>query len=406
VTTKRFFQLGLRTVAITFLVASWTGPVLGEEIKTLLVGDINPLTGKGAYWGTGAMKALDLNAEKANKAGGIVVQGQRYNVKLIHEDDKYTGAGGVAAANKLIFTDKVKFIAGPLASASVMAFQPITESNKVVLICDTYAPPELLKGKKYTFRAISPPTHIAPAFFEWMKKTYPELKRAAHIAPNDATGWGSAQGDNDAIVHLGMEVVSNEYYERGTEDFSAMLTRTLAKKPDFLAMGGTAPGDAALIIKQARELGFRGMIQHTGMLDPSDIGPIAGWENVEGVLSTAISPLGGVVPQGMKDFFRDYKAKYGDINSFAPHIYDMLSILLMGIQKADSLDTDKVVQALESSGEFETIWGKAYFGGMKLYGNNHQVMKQGLFSQIQNRELVIVGAAMPWEVPPPQHKWR
>jgi branched-chain amino acid transport system substrate-binding protein len=239
-----------------------------------------------------------------------------------------------------------------------------------------------------------------------MKKTYPELKKAAHIAPNDATGWGSAQGDNDAIVHLGMEVVANEYYERGTEDFSAMLTRTLAKKPDFIAMGGTAPGDAALIIKQARELGFKGMIQHTGMLDPADIGPIAGWENVEGVLSSAISPVGGVVPQSMKDFFSAYKTKYGDINSFAPYIYDMLSILVLAIEKADSLDTDKVVEALENLGEFDTIFGKAYFGGMELYGNKHQLMKQGLFSQIKNRELIIVGAAMPWEVPPPKQEWR
>lgn len=403
---KKSFKDILVMVAVLLFVIVWAGPVSAAGTKTLLIGDINPLTGKGAYWGIGAMRASDLNAEKINKAGGIVVQGQRYKIKFIHEDDKYSGAAGVAAANKLIFTDKVKFLVGPLASASVMAFQPISEANKVVLICNTYAPPTLLKGKKYTFRAITPPTHLAPAFFEWLKKTYPHLKRAAHITPNDATGWGSAQGDNDAIVEVGMEVVANEYYERGTEDFTAMLTRTLAKKPDFLAMGGTAPGDAALIIKQARELGFKGMIQHSGMLDPADIGPIAGWENVEGVLSVAVSPVGPVVPQAMKDFFRDYKAKYGDINTFAPHIYDMLSILVMAIEKADSLDTDKVAKAIENLGEFETIWGKAYFGGMKLYGNKHQVIKQCLFSQIKNRKLVAVGAAMPWEVPPPTKKWR
>jgi len=393
-------------VSVLVSMILWAGSLSAQEVKTLLIGDINPLTGPGAYWGIGAMRANDLNAEKINKAGGIVVQGQRYEIKFIHEDDKYTGAGGVAAANKLLFTDKVKFIVGPLASASVMAFQPITEANKVLLVCDTYAPPELLRGKKYTFRVITPPTHLAPAFFEWLKKTYPHLKKAAHITPNDATGWGSAQGDNDAIAHLGMEVVANEYYERGTQDFTAMLTRILAKKPDFFAMGGTAPGDAALIIKQARELGFKGMIQHSGMLAPDDIGPIAGWENVEGVMSTAVGPVGPVVPQAMKDFFRDYKAKYGDINNFAPHIYDMLTVLVLGIKKADSLDPDKIVHALENLGEFDTIWGKAYFGGMKVYGNNHQVMKQCLFSQIKNRELVVIGSAMPWEEPPPQRKWR
>ena len=403
---KRSFRGIVVMVAVLLLMVVWTGPLSAAGTKTLLIGDINPLTGSGAFMGIGAQTANDLNAEKINKAGGIVVQGQKYKLKFIHEDDKYTGAAGVAAANKLIFTDKVKFIVGPLSSASVMAFQPITESNKVVLICDTFAPPKLLQGKKYTFRAITPPTHSAPAFFEWLKKTYPHLKKAAHIAPNDASGWGSAQGDNDAIVNLGMEVVANEYYERGTRDFTAILTRLLAKKPDFFAMAGAPTGDAALIIKQARELGFKGMIQHSGVLDPNVLGRVAGWENVEGLLTAAVGTIGPALPQAMKEFFKDYKAKYGKINSASPHIYDMLSILVMGIKKADSLDPDDVVKALENLGEFETIWGKAYFGGMKLYGNNHQVMKQCLFSEIKNRELVVVGAAMPWEVPPPQKKWR
>jgi branched-chain amino acid transport system substrate-binding protein len=398
-------------VAVLLYTNIWVGSAAAGETKTLLIGDINPLTGKGAYWGTGAQTALDLNAEKVNKAGGFVIKGQRYNVKFIHEDDKYTGAAGVAAANKLIFTDKVKYIVGPLSSASVMAFQPIVESNKVVLICDTYAPPELLKGKKYTFRAITPPSHVAGPFHEWLIKRNPNLKRGAHITPNDATGWGSAQGDNDAMMALNIDVVANEYYERGTEDFTPMITRILSKKPDFLSMGGTAPGDAALIIKQIRELGFKGPIVHTGMLDPDDIGPIAGWENVEGVMSTAVSPLGDACPQSMKDFFADYKAKYGKLNSFAPHIYDMLSVLIMGMKKANSLDGDKIVEALENMGEtkeeFQTIWGKAYFGGKDYYGNNHQVMKQVLIGQIQNRKLVTAGAVMPWEVPPPsKKKWR
>ena len=85
-------------VAVLLYMSGWVGSAAAEETKTLVIGDINPLTGKGAYWGTGAMTALDLNAEKINKAGGIVVQGQRYKLKFIHEDDKYTGAAGVAAA--------------------------------------------------------------------------------------------------------------------------------------------------------------------------------------------------------------------------------------------------------------------------------------------------------------------
>ncbi len=392
-------------VASALLLIFQGSPSLAQE-KELLIGDINPLTGPGAYWGIGSVRALELNAEKINKAGGLVVQGQRYKLKYINEDDKYTGAGGVAAVNKLIFTNKIKYIVGPLSSASILAMQPITESNKVILICDSHAPPELLKGKKYTFRVFSPPTHLAPAFFTWFKQTYPNVKTVAHISPNDATGWGSSQGDNDAAEHLGIKVVADEWYERGTTDFRAMLTRILAKNPGFFAMGGTAPGDAALIIKQARELGFKGMITHTGMLAPFEIGPVAGWENVEGVISVAIGAPSPRMPQPMQEFIRDYKAKYGDLNGFAPHMYDMLTVFALGVKKANSLDPDDIARAIENLGEFDSIFGKAKMGGEKLYGRKAQIIRNCLFSQIQDRELVVVGSSMAWDEPPPQKKWR
>jgi len=377
------------------------------ETKKLLIGDINPLTGPGAYWGTGAKNALDLGAEQINKAGGIVVQGQRYEIKFIHEDDKYTGAAGVAAANKLIFTDKVKFIVGPLSSASILAFQPLVEAQKIVMICDSYAGPELLRGKKYTFRGIIPSVHVAAPFMKWLKDNYPHLKKAAHLTPNDATGWGSAQFDNDAAVYVGMDIVANEYYERGTQDFTSMLTRIVGKKPDILCLGGVPPGECALIIKQVRgEFGFKGIIQHSGMTDPDIIGPIAGWENVEGCLSTAVASEGPAVPESMKTFYRAYKEKYGDMNSVSPHMYDFLPILVMGIKKADSFDPDKIVHALENLGEFDTIWGKGYFGGKEFYGNNHQCIKPIQISQIKNRKLVGLAAPMAWEAPPPMQKWR
>ncbi len=250
------------------------------------------------------------------------------------------------------------------------------------------------------------PHHHAPAFFSWMKKQYPNLKKVTHISPNDATGWGTTQADNDAADYLGFEVLPPEFFERGTIDFKAMITRILPKKPDILAIGGSAPGDSALIIKQARELGFKGLFQHSGMLAPSEIGPIAGWENIEGVLSIAIFAPSPLMPEAMKEYLRDYYAKYGEYNSHAPHDYDMTTILAMGIRKANSLDTDDIVRAIESLGEFEGIFGKSYFGGKKIYGNNHQIIRNCLFSQIKKRELVIVGSGMAWEDPPPEKKWR
>ncbi|RJR16941.1 MAG: hypothetical protein C4582_13830 [Desulfobacteraceae bacterium] len=380
-------------------------PAQAAEPKTILIGDSNPLTGGGAYWGIGSKNALDLAMDKCNKAGGVTIKGQQYLFKIIHEDDKYKGSEAVKAINKLIFTDKVQFIVGPLGTAAVKAVQPITEAQKMVMIIDTYAGPDILRNMNYTFRAMVPPTHFAPSFFKWVKDKHPQLKTLIHIAANDATGWGATNGDNDACHALGMKVLGSEFFERGSTDFTAMVTRILSQNPDFLSMGGSPPGEAALLIKQAREMGYKGRIIHSGMLEPSQLGPIAGWENIEGIIQTGIGPEGPGVPKAMKQYFIDYEAKYGNVNSFAPYIYDMFDILVMGIKKANSLDSTKVRDAIEQMDEFDTIWGKARWGGKELYGNNHQLFRPTPVSIIKDKKLICLEMVTPQEVPPPSQEW-
>jgi branched-chain amino acid transport system substrate-binding protein len=136
----------------------------------------------------------------------------------------------------LIFTDKVKFIVGPLGSSSVLAVQPITEANKVIILCGSYGPIELLKGKNYTFRTVGVPTHSSPAFFKFLAQRYPELKTSVHLSPKDASGWGAAQGDNDSCDAVGIKVLASEFFELGTQDFTSMLTRVIPLKPDFISL--------------------------------------------------------------------------------------------------------------------------------------------------------------------------
>jgi len=375
--------------------------------KVLKVGDFNPMTGPGAFWGTSAKKSLDLAAENWNRRGGVTVKGQKYKIEFIHYDDKYKGEEAVRVVNQLIFTDRVKFIVGPLASACVLAAQPIIEANKVILICNTFAGKELLQNKPYTFRVMAPPLHASPAFFTWLRREHPELNSCVHISPNSATGWGSTQGDNDSCAHLGINVLGSEFFEPGTEDFTPILVKVLAKKPDFLSIAGTPGSSAGLLIKQARELGFEGRIIHTGHLDPDDVGDIAGWKNIEGILTSTPAFEGPLVPQKAKDLSAQFIAKYGKEGAaFAMLFYDYLNVLCWGIEKADSLDTEKVRVGIESLDPVHTILGEGYWGGKKFYGQNHQLIWPYMFTEIRNGKTEVVGFEMPWEMPVPQKKWR
>ena len=56
----------------------------------------------------------------------------------------------------------------------------------------------------------------------------------------------------------------DEKYDRGLKDFGPLLTRMMAKGAELLELDGNAPGEAGLMTKQARQLGFKGVIIQTG----------------------------------------------------------------------------------------------------------------------------------------------
>jgi branched-chain amino acid transport system substrate-binding protein len=397
--TKMLVALIFALLVVLTSVPSFAQPVLK-------LGSFNPRTGPGASWGLNTDKFVDLCVEQWNKKGGVTVQGQKYKIEMIHEDDKYRGEEAVKAVNKLIFTDKVKFIVGPLGSSSVMAVQPITEANKVIILCGSYGPIELLKGKNYTFRTVGVPTHSSPAFFKFLSKRYPELKTSVHLAPKDASGWGATQGDNDSCDAVGIKVLASEFFEIGSQDFTSVLARIIPLKPDFISLNGSAGGYCALIIKQARELGFKGRFIHAGIFVYDEVGPIAGWENIEGLLTSSISPEGPLCPQGIKDVYALWMEKYkSDVGFSMAFLYNHANILLWGIEKANSLDSEKVKEGIENLGEFNVIQGKAHWGGKEVYGINHQIFHPHMISEVKDRKLVAVGMEMPWEIPPPQKKW-
>jgi branched-chain amino acid transport system substrate-binding protein len=374
--------------------------------RVIKLGSFNPLTGPGAAWGDWTDKAVDLGVDEWNAKGGVTVKGQKYKIEVIHYDDKLTGEEALRAANKLIFTDKVNFIVGPLVGASVLAGQTISEPNKILMLMGAFLGPEGLKNKPYTFRCTVPPVHSGPAFWKFVKNRYPELKTYVHIAPNNLDGVGAAQGDNDACYVMGIKFLANEFFEAGTQDFTPLLTRAMRLKPDFLSLCGANGADCALIIKQARELGYKGKFLHSGGFVPSQVGPIAGWENVEGVLTSSVGSEGPACPPAVKKAAAKWAAKYGSDEgwSIGGFLYLYADVLCPAIEKANSLDGEKVRDALEKM-DVETISGTAPWGGKEIYGANHQLLVPHLISEIKNQKLIIVGKETPWGVPPPQRKW-
>ena len=158
-----------------------------EELK---IGGIGPLSGGGTAWGTALQRGMQMAIDEVNASGGLKVGGKTYTPKLVMFDDQYTAAGGRVAADRLVNSEKVNFIVGPIGSPSVLSVVPVTTQGNVVLLSNGFSPAILKNEAKspFNFRTMNSTVEFGPAMIKWYRQNYPEAKKVALIAPNDAVG--------------------------------------------------------------------------------------------------------------------------------------------------------------------------------------------------------------------------
>jgi len=340
---------------------------------TLKIGIIAPLSGPGAPWGKSWPEGLELAIDDLEKAGDLKIKGEKYDVKVIPYDDKYAGAEGVKAANRLISVDRVKIIFGSTSSAVVMAVSPITEQAKVLVLANSYSKRALNAQTQYLFRVVQTSTETAKLLIPYVVKKH-KIKTVALIAPNDESGQDLSATDYEEYRKAGVEVVYNEFYERDQKDFYPQMTKIMSLKPDLMDTSASSPGTTGLLAKQARDLGFKGPFVTPSGLYPDPVVAVAG-KSADDFYYAIQADLASKDPN-MVAFMKKYKARYGkECNQWATPLYYSTALLLFDlIQKNNSADSTVLKKAFENLRKFEFLVGTMHFGGKEVYGIDHQIM--------------------------------
>jgi branched-chain amino acid transport system substrate-binding protein len=361
----------LKATLAAFLLAGATGPVLSAE--TLKIGAIGSLSGGGTAWGLAIKRGAELAVDEANKAGGLKVGDKNYNVELVMYDDQYTGQGGKTAAERLVFQDKVKFIVGPIGSNPVLSAMDVTTPQKVLLMSDGYTPKILQNDHKasYNFRFTLTNVEYAPSMMKWVK-TNLKLRKVGLLVPNDAIGQSVAPPLVQLYKANGIDTVV-DYYERGSKEFSPLITRLIAAGIDGFDINFNAPGEAGLMVKQARQIGFDKTILQMGGPSVPEIIEVAG-KLAEGFVSYEMVDFDSAAVQ---PFLKAYAAKFGAgiMNSQTPAFYNATKILFEAIRRAGTVDdTTKVRDAVEGLAGYDAgVYGPVRWTGLASYGVNHQL---------------------------------
>ena len=225
-----------------------------SESSPLRIGVMESLTGPGETYGTVAVQAKQMAADEINAGGGI--NGRM--LELVIEDSKCSAQDAIAAYHKLTDVDEMKIILGTSCSGAMLGVAPLAEEDGVVLFSGLASNPDIANAGDYIF-----PTQISDIEVGintgnvlWADG----IRRLATITEGTDYAEGVRRTSVAQFEKNGGTVVAEERYASDVTDFRSQLTKLLAVSPDALHIAPQSEFAAGAIIKQARELGYRGPI--------------------------------------------------------------------------------------------------------------------------------------------------
>jgi branched-chain amino acid transport system substrate-binding protein len=369
---KRLLQIAT-LLAVAFLFVA-CGPQ-----ATLKVAILAPLSGPVPTFGVSTRDGALLAIEEWNAKGGVL----KRKVEAIIEDSQCTPDPAVNAANKVIDQDKVKFIMGEVCSSASIPVSEITNAKKVIQISGTSTNTLVTVNadgttKPYTFRAcfIDPFQGLVGANFAWGKGW-----KTAFIMLDQANDYvkGLAEAFEKAFTAQGGKIVGKETYTSKDTDFSAILAKVKAAKPDVVYLPDYY-NIVNLATKQAKEKGIIAPFMGGDGWDSADL-DLAAADG--GFYTNHYSPTD---PRAeVQNFLKAYGAKYNGAvpDALAALAYDATNILLQAIKESGSTtDTDKVKAAMEKI-SFNGVSGKITFD------KSHNPIKSAPILAVKNGKILV-----------------
>ncbi len=340
------------------------------------IGSLGPLTGQYAADGNdiknGVLTAIEVMKDEMGPLGPVALQ---------PEDDACDPRQAVAAANKLINEKVTAVIGAYCSSATIPASEPLMAA-KILMITPASTNEKVTEsGLKYMYRTCGRDDDQSKAAVKFMTD---HLKAKTVYIVDDKTTY--SQGLADSVEKLapgaGVKVLGHEHVNQGDKDFSAVLTKVKAAKPDVFYVSLQNSASAAPMLIQVARMGIKTKILAQDAVYHPQLMELAK-KDAEGVYLT-FGYTDKETP-AYKKFYDTYKAKYGEPGAYSAYAYDSAVAYLKAVKAAGGTDADKVnaeMKKLDFAGASKQI--KYAENGDS--GSNYviQVVKDGKFENFWN----------------------
>ena len=299
-------------IAVAALAIILCGVPAQAENKTLDIGFVGVTSGPAAAWGISNKRSMETRAAWINETGGVKIGNTTYNINIISFDDQKDPKRAIAGMEKMA-ANGIHYVVGPNVDDGAAAVRPVAEKNGIMYF--PYAFPKALYQKPASNAVLGMVANYqsGPAIYKYLKEQK-GVKTVAFVAANESDPLSQRDGGVSAAKSLGLKVIAfKDTYQNDTRDFTPVVTPIVKLRPDLLVLSGVSPGNAPLLIRSARELGYTGLISTETAQDAQVLAESAG-SLANGFISVGGASTPKIRSKAMEEFIARYTKMFGEYN--------------------------------------------------------------------------------------------
>jgi branched-chain amino acid transport system substrate-binding protein len=362
-------------------------PEAAEEEGPITIGAVFNATGWMAAYDQPPRSAAMLAIEDINAQGGVLGR----ELKLIELDGKTDPATVGNAARQLIEQGADVMIAPCDFDIGGPAGQAAQEAGMVGISTCATSPlfgSEALGDKQFTMGMWN--NIMGSAMAEYGRN---ELGwETAYVVADTSIDYSLSLAEyfRDHFVALGGEILGEDTYVQGDEDFSAQIQRiqALEEAPDVIFISSYAP-DLGTIVRQTRSAGITAPVAGGDTYDDTEFFALLGEELGNEIYMSTHSWLGPEVGPEMERFIGLYEAEYGEppASAFIVMGWDAVQVIAQAMEAAGTTDGAAVAKVMEEM-EFDLLSGKLNWTDA---AEGHQPLKAAAIVKLQGGQPSFLG---------------
>lgn len=362
--------------------------------EAINIGFLAPLSGPAKSWGLPGLNGCRLWEDWLNRAGGLLLGGRRFPVRIHAVDCGYDASRALEGARHLVQTHDVSLMM-MLGGESFLAVRDYLMANKV--LTSTLLTSDLSPDTPYLIApSESLPIYTVTAV-DWIRRTRPDIKTVALCAQTDALGLPALAAYRAAFKAAGIRIVEEIRYDPEATDAASVVAPMMAAQPDLLCWCASYTPMVHAMTEYAFQHGFEGQLLSCTADSYDQLIARTSPDFMEGFLfqfpdfdDPALAEKAFFFSQP-QTFFDEYNARFP--NSWTAVSWEYAAILDIwqsAVERAGNPRPVSVLAAMRQLGSVMHAFGPARWWGEDMFGLSHTLIGDWPVVQIQQGKARIV----------------